>query len=89
MSSEIPRLVVITSGDGGSTTEALIHATQAGFLDALVTDIIYNNPPASEHTQNHITARVERLNKQYKKTACIRVETSRRILLITRRILKV
>jgi folate-dependent phosphoribosylglycinamide formyltransferase PurN len=65
MSRETPRLVIITSGDGGTTAEAFIHATQAGFVDAVVTDIIYNNPPTIGDPLNHITARVERMNRQY------------------------
>jgi folate-dependent phosphoribosylglycinamide formyltransferase PurN len=65
MGSKIPRLVIITSGDGGTTAEAFIHAAQAGFVNAVVTDVIYNNPPASDDITNHIMARVKRLNKQY------------------------
>jgi folate-dependent phosphoribosylglycinamide formyltransferase PurN len=65
MSFETPRLVVITSGDGGTTAEAFIHASQAGFVNAVITDVIYNNPPSPEDSRNHITARVERMNQQY------------------------
>jgi folate-dependent phosphoribosylglycinamide formyltransferase PurN len=63
---DIPRLVIISAGDGGTTAEAFIHACQAGYIDAIVTDIIYNNPPKRSDPQNHIVPRVERINRQYK-----------------------
>lgn len=65
MNAEKPRVAIITAGDGGSTTEAFVHASQAGYVDAVVSDIIYNNPPQVDNHGNHIGARIERLNCQY------------------------
>lgn len=62
---KIPHIVIIAAGDGGTTAEAFIHASQAGLIRAVVTDIIYNNPASSTDPLNHIAARVERMNKQY------------------------
>jgi folate-dependent phosphoribosylglycinamide formyltransferase PurN len=62
---DTPRLVIIAAGDGGTTAEAFIHASQSGLINAFVTDVIYNNPPTQNNLLNHIVARIERLNKQY------------------------
>lgn len=64
-SPETPRLVILAAGDGGTTAEAFIHASQAGTVNGIVTDIIYNNPIKPSDPLNHIAARVERLNEQY------------------------
>lgn len=61
----IPRLVIIAAGDGGTTAEAFIHASQAGLVNGIVTDVIYNNPVTPENSNNHIATRIGRLNKQY------------------------
>jgi folate-dependent phosphoribosylglycinamide formyltransferase PurN len=61
----IPRLVIIAAGDGGTTAEAFIHASQAGLVNGVVTDIIYNNPLTPDNSGSHIVPRVQRLNKQY------------------------
>ncbi|MDN5274490.1 MAG: phosphoribosylglycinamide formyltransferase [Candidatus Saccharibacteria bacterium] len=60
-----PRLVIIAAGDGGTTAEAFIHASQAGLVNGVVTDVIYNNPITPENSNNHIATRIRRLNKQY------------------------
>ena len=50
---------------GGTTAEAFIHACQAGAVNAIVTDVIYNNPIKPDDRLNHIVSRVQRLNEQY------------------------
>jgi folate-dependent phosphoribosylglycinamide formyltransferase PurN len=62
---DTPKLVIIAAGDGGTTAEAFIHASQAGLVNGVVTDVIYNNPVTSSDAFNHIVARVNRMNTQY------------------------
>ena len=51
-----PKIAVLASGSG-TTTEALIHATQSGVLNADVVLVVTNNPDAE------ILRKIERFNK--------------------------
>lgn len=53
-----PGIAVLASG-AGSTVEAFIHASEAGFVDAEVGLVVSNNSSAG------VCRRIERLNKQY------------------------
>lgn len=55
--SDRPKIAILASG-GGTTAEALIHATQSGVLNADVCLVISNNEDAP------VLQRVERFNKQ-------------------------
>lgn len=57
--SEKPSIAILASG-GGTTAEALIHATQTGMVDADVKLVIASKPDTG------IFGRIDRLNKQYR-----------------------